>query len=258
MNKLDLKNIDIFVFGFFPGIAIVVISVVLADSFKQGVLLFAICLTAYFAILLLLQEVLLFFPSERKKLKENIQRPQIDHENSQNKEKDTPHPSFSLCLKYPDREEKISKKINDFLLASGNAKNKTFAMIITAAVDAGLIMPVFDRGVVAKKFNMNRTELSRNMHRDWGEKEEQSIENYQKEFMEMKDVFDAAEKSKKQNELHFCYYFSKINTYKKLQSSTCVIICKLNNCTIILISRTLQSMTRANLLPCDDLVLLFH
>ena len=197
MNKLGLKNIDIFVFGFFPGIAIVVISVVLADSFKQGVLLFAICSTAYFAILLLLQGVLLFFPSERKKLKENIQRPQIDHENSQNKEKDTPHPSFSLCLKYPDREEKISKKINDFLLASGNAKNKTFAMIITAAVDAGLIMPEFDRGVVAKKFNINPTELSRNMNRDWGEKEEKSIELYQKEFLKMKDVFDAAEESKK-------------------------------------------------------------
>lgn len=197
MNKLDLKNIDIFVFGFFPGIAIVVISVVLADSFKQGVLLFAICLTAYFAILLLLQGVLLFFPSERKKLKENIQRPQIDRENSQNKEKDTPPPSFSLCLKYPDREEKISKKINNFLLASGNAKNKTFAMIITAAVDAGLIMPEFDRGVVAKKFNMNRTELSRNWNRKWEDDEEKSIELYQKEFLKMKDVFDAAEESKK-------------------------------------------------------------
>lgn len=197
MKIFDWKKMDQFLFVYIPAIAIVVISVVLAGSFRQGILLFAILSVAYLSIQFLLQGVLLFFPSERKKLKENIQRPQIDHENSQNKEKDTPHPSFSLCLKYPDREEKISKKINDFLLASGNAKNKTFAMIITAAVNAGLIMPEFDRGVVAKKFNMNRTELSRNWNRDWGEKEEQSIENYQKEFMEMKDVFDAAEKSKK-------------------------------------------------------------
>lgn len=199
MKIFDWKKMDLLLFVYIPGIVIILISLFLALHFSvwQGILLFTILSVAYLSIQFLLQGLLLFFPSERKKLKENIQRPQIDHENSQNKEKDTPLPSFSLCLKYPDREEKISKKINDFLLASGNAKNKTFAMIITAAVDAGLIMPVFDRGVVAKKFNMNRTELSRNMNRDWGEKEEQSIENYQKEFLKMKDVFDAAEESKK-------------------------------------------------------------
>lgn len=71
MNKLDLKNIDIFVFGFFPGIAIVVISVVLAGSFWQGILLFAILSVAYLSIQFLLQGLLLFLPSERKKLKEN-------------------------------------------------------------------------------------------------------------------------------------------------------------------------------------------
>lgn len=188
MNKLDLKNIDIFVFGFFPGIAIVVISVVLADSFKQGVLLFAICLTAYFAILLLLQGVLLFLPSYRKKFKEDLKRQQS---------MDSQDPSFGLCLYYPDHEEEIVKKIKDFLLANGKAKNKILAMVITAAEDAGIIKPKFNRGVVAKKFNMNRTELSRNMSRDWGEKEEQSIELYKKEFLKMKDVFDAAEESKK-------------------------------------------------------------
>lgn len=200
MNIFDWKKmdqLDRLLFVYIPAIAIVVISVVLADSFRQGILLFAILSVAYLSIQFLLQGLLLFLPSERKKLKENIQRPQIDRENSQNKEKDTPPPSFSLCLKYPDREEKISKKINDFLLASGNAKNKTFAMIITAAVDAGLIMPVFDRGVVAKKFNMNHTELSRNLNRKWEDDEEKSIELYQKEFLKMKDVFDAAEESKK-------------------------------------------------------------
>lgn len=193
MKIFDWKKMDQFLFVYIPGIVIILISLFLVLPFSvwQGILLFTILSVACLGIQFLLQGLLLFLPSERKKLKEK------DHENSQNKEKDTPLPSFSLCLKYPDREEKISKKINDFLLASGNAKNKTFAMIITAAVDAGLIMPVFDRGVVAKKFNMNCTELSRNMNRDWGEKEEQSIELYQKEFMEMKDVFDAAEESKK-------------------------------------------------------------
>lgn len=202
MNIFDFKNmsqLDKFLFVYIPGIVIILISLFLALHFSvwQGILLFTILSVAYLSIQFLLQGLLLFFPSERKKLKENIQRPQIDHENSQNKEKDTPHPSFSLCLKYPDREEKISEKINDFLLASGNAKNKTFAMIITAAVDAGLIMPEFDRGVVAKKFNMNRTELSRNWNRKWEDDEEKSIELYQKEFLKMKDVFDAAEESKK-------------------------------------------------------------
>lgn len=193
MKIFDWKKMDQFLFVYIPGIVIILISLFLVLPFSvwQGILLFTILSVACLGIQFLLQGLLLFLPSERKKLKEN-QRPQIDHENSHNKEKDTPHPSFSLCLKYPDREEIISKKINDFLLASGNAKNKTFAMIITAAVDAGLIMPVFDRGVVAKKFNMNCTELSRNMNRDWGEKEEQSIELYQKEFLKMKDDFDAA------------------------------------------------------------------
>jgi len=185
-KKMD--QLDRLLFLYIPAIAIVVISVVLADSFRQGILLFATLSVAYLSIQFLLQGLLLFLPSYRKKSKEDLKRQQS---------MDCQDPSFSLCLKYPDREEKISKKINDFLLASGNAKNKTFAMIITAAEGAGLIMPEFDRGVVAKKFNINRTELSRNLNRKWEDDEEKSIELYQKEFLKMKDVFDAAEERKK-------------------------------------------------------------
>lgn len=67
MNKLDLKNIDIFVFGFFPGIAIVVISVVLAGSFWQGILLFTILSVAYLSIQFLLQGLLEIWKIKHKK-----------------------------------------------------------------------------------------------------------------------------------------------------------------------------------------------
>ncbi len=188
MKIFDWKNIDIFVFGFFPGIAIVVISVVLADSFRQGVLLFAISLAAYFAILLLLQGVLLFLPSYRKKFKEYLKRQQS---------KDCQDPSFGLCLYYPDHEEEIVKKIKDFLFADENAKNKILAMVITAAKGARILKPKFNRTVVAEKFGITPNELSRNLNRKWDEDEEKDIKLYQKEFLEMKKVFDAAEESKK-------------------------------------------------------------
>lgn len=110
---------------------------------------------------------------------------------------DSQDPSFGLCLYYPDHEEEIVKKIKDFLLANGKAKNKILAMVITAAEDEGIIKPKFNRTVVAKKFNMNRTELSRYLNGDWEGEDEESIKRYKKEFEEMKKVFDAAEKSKK-------------------------------------------------------------
>ena len=72
MNIFDWKKmdqLDKFLFVYIPAIAIVVISVVLAASFWQGILLFTILSVAYLSIQFLLQGVLLFFPSERKKLK---------------------------------------------------------------------------------------------------------------------------------------------------------------------------------------------
>ena len=74
MNIFDFRNmsqLDKFLFVYIPAIAIVVISVVLAGSFWQGILLFAILSVAYLSIQFLLQGLLLFLPSERKKLKEN-------------------------------------------------------------------------------------------------------------------------------------------------------------------------------------------
>lgn len=200
MNIFDFRNmsqLDKFLFVYIPGIVIILISLFLALHFSvwQGILLFTILSVAYLSIQFLLQGMLLFLPSERKKFKEDLKRQQS--KDSQSKEKDTTSPSFSLCLKYPDHEEEIVKKIEDFLLANVNAKNKILAMVITAAEDAGIIKPKFNRTVVAKKFSIRPNELSRYLNGNWEKEDEKSIEDYQEEFLKMKDVFDAAEKSKK-------------------------------------------------------------